>query len=125
MMAFKTIKTGDEDLDRVQENILHAFNEIPGAAASKFVTTSDKQYRVVGDETCVFVDAHAGPVTVVLPTVDAGGEAPLLKRIDKSAQAVTVQAVDRKTIDGAASVALASLASLRLLFDGRVWWTVA
>lgn len=123
-MPFKQIPTGDENLDRVQENVAHAFREIPGASEAKFVTTSAAQYRIVGDETCVFVDAHAAAVTVVLPAASAGDAAPILKRTDSSKQVVTVQALDRKTIDGAASVTMAPLAALRLLFDGKSWWTV-
>jgi hypothetical protein len=127
MALFKTIKgLTDVDLGRVQQNVADAFNALPAAGADpKFVTTSAAQYRVVGDETVVFVDARMTPVTVVLPTSEAaGGTAPVIKRTSATAQKVTIQAPDRALIDGAQTFDLIGLAAVTLLFDGSAWWSV-
>lgn len=121
MADFKDIKTDDPDLSRVQQNVKAAFAAIPGTTEPSFVTTSEAQYRITGEETHVFVDASARAVSVVLP---AATSAPIIKRIDESAQKVTVQAADGALIDGAATFTLAKLAALRLVFDGKAWWSV-
>lgn len=127
MAVFKQIKgLTDPDLVRVQGNVGDAFAALPGADATpKFVTTGAPQYRVVGDETIVFVDARANPVVVVLPAGEpAGGTAPVIKRTSSTAQKVTIQATDRALIDGAQTFTLAGLAAVTLLFDGKAWWSV-
>lgn len=121
MSAFKQIKTDDADLSRVQQNVANAFDALPTTSDPKFVTTTAAQYRITGEESYVFVDASAAAVTVVLPP---SGAAPVIKRVDKSAQAATVQSSDRTTIDGAATLSLKSLAAARLVFDGKAWWSV-
>lgn len=121
MADFKQIKTDDADLTRVQQNIAAAFTALPATADPKFVTTSDAQYRITGEETYVFVDASARAVSVVLPP---GLPAPIVKRIDSSGQAVTVQAIDGALIDGGKTFTIAKLGALRPVFDGKAWWSV-
>jgi hypothetical protein len=121
MADFKDIKTDDPDLTRVQQNVKTAFAALPAATDLNFVTTSGPQYRIDGTETHVFVDASSRAVSVVLPASDV---APIIKRIDSSAQKVTVQAIDEALIDGAKTFTLAKLAALHLVFDGKAWWSV-
>lgn len=121
MSAFKQIKTASSDLTRVQQNVATAFAAIQGATDPKFVTTSDPQYRIVGDEGYVFVDASARGVTVVLPP---SGAAPVLKRIDSSPQVVVIKPTDSAKINGVAQIILLPLNALHLVFDGKAWWTV-
>jgi hypothetical protein len=121
MATFKQIKTDDADLTRVQQNVATAFAAIPGASDPTFVRTSDAQYRIVGDEGYLFVDASARAVTVVLPP---SGAAPVIKRIDSSAQVVIIQPIDGTKINGVPQIILLALNALHLVFDGKAWWTV-
>lgn len=121
-MSVKQIKTDDADLTRVQQNVANAFDALPVDGDPNFVTTSAAQYRIDGTETYVFVNAASNAVTVVLQA--GASSAPVIKRIDKSTQKATVQAADGALIDGAATFALAALAALRLVFDGKAWWSV-
>lgn len=120
-MSFKQVKTADPDLTRVQQNVATAFDGLPSAKADKFVTTRGPQYRITGEETHVFVDASANPVTVVLPPT---GAAPIIKRIDSGAQPAAIQAADRALIDGDGLFTLGKLAAAHLVFDGKSWWSV-
>lgn len=121
-MAFKIIRTGDENLDRVQQNVQAAFQELAASAAGAVVTTSGPQYRATGAELVVFVDARGGPVTVVLP--DRAKGILTLRSVADTANAIKV-VTPGASIDGDATArTLGSLQTLRLAFDGRAWWSV-
>lgn len=122
MADFKQLK-GIEDptLAQVQQNVALAFAALPATSDPNFVTTSDTQYRMTGDETYLFVDASSRAVSVVLP---AATTAPSIKRIDSSSQKVTVQSIDGALIDGAATFTLGKLAALHPVFDGKAWWSI-
>jgi len=122
-MAFKTIRTGNEQLDTIQKNTAAAFSEAAAAAAVKAqsVTTTGPMYRVTGLEAAVFIDARGGGVTIVLPSSASGPV--ILRSIADTGNAITVSAAGA-TIDGASMTTLPKLASMLLAFDGRNWWSI-
>jgi len=68
-------------------------------------------------------DASAGAFTVSLPTASGiKGKAYLIKKVDSSANAVTIDPYGTETIDGAATVTLASqYDSVIVVSDGTNW----
>jgi len=133
-VTFKQFKTGDADLDRVQQNIAAAFREVPSASTT--VTTAvarTGQYRAVGTEDVIFVDQSGGPVTVVLP--EAPKQPLTVRSISKAANTITITApgvqpagsspkIGVGTADPAQLVTVAPLGLLRLALDGSTWWSV-
>lgn len=76
---------------------------------------------------CVLiVDASGGAVTVTLPSAsNAKAQMFVVKRVDSSANAVTVAAQVGETIDGAASVALSTqYERIVIISDGTQWWRI-
>lgn len=74
------------------------------------------------DEIC-FVSASGGAVTITLPDA-AGihGKVYIIKKVDASVNAVTVDGAGADTIDGAATYALAlQYASVTVCSDGTNW----
>jgi hypothetical protein len=78
-----------------------------------------------GDNT-VFVDATAGAVTLTLPNpLLLKGKRLSFKKIDSSANAVTISPFGSETIDGASSFVMAyQNAFIELLSDGTNWQIV-
>lgn len=75
------------------------------------------------------VDATAGAVTVTLPAVagtdPSAGRAVTVIKSDSSANAVTIDADGAETINGAATLVLASQYDrARIASDGTEWWRV-
>lgn len=120
-VAFKLIRTGDAELDRVQQNVQAAFQQLGAAGVGAPVTTKGPQYRMSGAETALFVDARGGPVLVVLPESPAG--IVTLRSVASTPNKVTITSV-APTIDGASRALLDSLATLRFGFDGTAWWSL-
>lgn len=74
----------------------------------------------------VLVDATAGAVTITLPAATPGHAAVRVKKVDASANAVTVQRAGSATIDGANSVALADqYDAVEVVADGTNWHVIA
>jgi hypothetical protein len=74
----------------------------------------------------LLVDATAGAVTVNLPpAVDAYGALLVVKKVDASGNAVTLDADGSETIDGATTTALAAqYDKVSVACDGVTWWKV-
>lgn len=81
---------------------------------------------VLDDDYLVLVDATSGAVTATLPTAAVKeGSQVIVKKIDASVNAVTVEGNGAETIDGALNVSLpAQYDSVTLASDGTQWWVV-
>jgi len=68
-------------------------------------------------------DASAGAFTVSLPTASGiTGKAYLIKKVDSSANAITIDPYGTETIDGAATITLASqYDTVIIVSDGTNW----
>lgn len=119
---------------------------IGGAAATDVLTRADGDARygvatgaltlntrgitvtdsVNATDYAVFADATAGAITVNLPAVaSSAGRALVVKKIDASGNAVTLDGSGAETIDGAATQAIAAqYDALMVVCDGAAWWIV-
>ena len=92
------------------------------------ITNVDSPYApgVPAFEVLITVDASGGAVTVNLPTVaNWSNKVIRIKKIDSSANAVTINANGTETIDGAASQSLAAqYDSINITSDGVNAWII-
>ena len=74
----------------------------------------------------VFVDASGGAVTITLPTAASATDVEyFVKKIDSSANAVTIDGNGAETIDDATTQVLSSqYDAITLYSDGTEWWVV-
>jgi len=86
------------------------------------VITKTADYTPANDAV-ILCDASAGAFTVSLPTASGiKGKAYFIKKVDASANAVTVDPYGTETIDGAATVSLAAqYDSVFIVSDGANW----
>lgn len=83
-------------------------------------------YTIKLTDSLVKADATGGVFNVTLPdSTHIAGFTVIVKRMNSGANAVTVNTTSAQTIDGAASVSLASqYASVRVQSDGTNWMTI-
>lgn len=120
-MAFQQIKTGNDQLDRVQKNVAAAIDKLTPAATKTPVTTKGPSYRMGDGESILFVDQGGSAVSVVLPAKATG--LVTVRSVSTARNPVTLSAVGA-TINRTGLVTLDADTSLSLAFDGRNWWTV-
>jgi hypothetical protein len=97
--------------------------ETPAVTAAYTVRTKTTTYTALAGDV-LLCDATGGAFTVTLPAA-AGvtGQSISVKKTDASANAVTVDGNGAETIDGAATLALATrYAAVTLWSDGSNWW---
>jgi hypothetical protein len=115
------ISASNADLAQVRKSLDRLFG---GGMAS----LSANATLTVDNAGLVLVNASAAGPTITLPAADALGGRPIrfeIKKIDSSANAVTVQRAGSDTIEGATSVTLSSQwASTTLVSDGVSGWVV-
>ncbi|MCP3980743.1 MAG: hypothetical protein GY716_15685 [bacterium] len=89
-------------------------------------TETSGPYTVVAGDTLILGDATAGAFDVDLPAAaTSAGRYLIVKKIDVSGNAITVDGNSAETIDGAATVVLASqYDSVQLVCDGTEWWII-
>jgi len=84
------------------------------------VVTKTGAYTATDDDIVILVDATAGAITITLPAASGrSGQVYIIKKIDSSANTVTVDANASETIDGALTYSLASQYDVvRIVCDG-------
>ena len=95
------------------------------------VTNSDNRFTVVdgtttltaGDSQIILADATAGAMTITLPAIaDADKYRYIIKKIDSSANAVTVDADGTETIDGSLTQVISSqYVAMQIVPHGTEW----
>lgn len=90
------------------------------------VRTVTASATVAGDDFLILADCTAGAVTLTLPAAaTSNGRYLVAKKIDASANAMTLDASGAELIDGAATkVATMQYVALTLFCDGAGWWIV-
>lgn len=113
----KVATLAQEWMQRAAENI----NAIIQGERSQWAVRATTSAITLDFADCIIeVDATAGAVTVTLPTLDTTTKVPAGKhyrviKVDNSANAVTVSAGSGQTINGAASVSLATQYSIAVI----------
>jgi hypothetical protein len=100
--------------------------QVNGAIATT-IANKTAAYTLTASDSVITADATGGAFTVTLPTaVGIAGRAYTVKKIDASANAVTVGTTSSQTIDGAVTAALsARYQFVTVVSDGANWQIVA
>jgi hypothetical protein len=97
----------------------------PLLAGIKNGVTKTAAHTVAEDDDVVLCDATGGAFTVTLPKAGLfTGKQVIIKKIDASANAVTIDGNGAETIDGAATVAMSTQYESRTLFAGSTGWHI-
>jgi formylmethanofuran:tetrahydromethanopterin formyltransferase len=92
--------------------------EIPPTGA-RLVTASD---TITTDDYVIIADATAGAIVLTLPNAATGGE-HVVKKIDGSANTVTVDGLGGQQINGAPTYVLTAInETVRVVADGSLDW---
>lgn len=95
-----------------------------GGGGRNVPVTKTTTYTMVAADSTVLADATSAPFTVTLPVSPTAGDEYNVKKIDSTANAVTVQG-SSGNIDGAANITIGTqFDSLSFTFDGTNWWIV-
>jgi hypothetical protein len=89
-------------------------------------TTKTANYTAATSDTVILTDAASGNVTITLPTASsASGYRFFIKRIDNSANSVSVQRSGSDTIDGGTSQTInLQYASMTVVSNGSNWYII-
>jgi hypothetical protein len=107
--------------------VLKVASSLPSWGDVTFNTTSKTaNYTIATSDTVVLADATSGSVTITLPTASsASGYRFFIKRIDNSANSVSVQRQGSDTIDGATSQSLSlQYMSITVVSNGSNWYII-
>lgn len=95
-----------------------------GGGGGGAVQSKTANYTMLAGDALVNVDATGGAVTITLPVTPTVGQVYMVKKVDASANAVTV-ADSSGTIDNAASVTISTRYQAdSFVYDGTNWWIV-
>jgi hypothetical protein len=113
-----------------QYRILVPFETFTDQAAKGFIFPPYRvtsSYTMAIEDACILADATSGAITVTLkPAAECEGKRVTVKKIDSSANAVTIDADGSETIDGATTKSLASQYNfMELISEGGAWWIVS
>lgn len=90
------------------------------------ITNANSPYTLDDDDCIILADATAGVITINLPPLPADPTVQsykyLIKKIDASANAVTIDGNAAETIEGAATKSLATQYTHALLVNGTAEW---
>jgi hypothetical protein len=99
----------------------------PGGGGSGTITVLTKtlDYIAVATDSVILVDATAGAVAITLPTAAVSGTTIRVKKIDSSANAVTVTRAGADTIDGATTQVISSqYTAIDVIANGGTAWSI-
>jgi ribosomal protein S4E len=87
------------------------------------IVTKSANYTAVAADETILGNASAGAITITLPTsVGASGKVYTIKKVDSSANAVTVGTTTSQTIDGVTTYSLANqYGGVTVQSDGANW----
>lgn len=117
-------KTVERALADIEESIAGLLTPVVGYPRKFTTVTAATTLGPTHD--VLLVDATSGALTITLPAVSGSSERQyVVKKVDSSGNAVTVDGNASETIDGATTNVLSSqYDTVRVGCDGSVWWTL-
>ena len=89
------------------------------------IDDTDSPYTVLATDEVILCDALAGPITVNMPALSSSGRVITVKKIDASANFVTIDGDGAETIDGDATPDLTALNQVKAMLDASATnWSV-
>lgn len=100
---------------------------VSGGGARPAIATKTANYTATAADRTILVDATGGARTITLPAVAThAGQEYVIKKIDATANAVTIDGDGSDTIDGAATLVLAAQwDGATIQNDGSAWYVLA
>jgi hypothetical protein len=97
----------------------------PAAANSHVVTTKSGTYTVTTNDEIILANANTTGFTLTLPTAASNTNQYTIKKIDSSANIVTVGTTSAQTIDGSSTATIkVQYASISFVSDGSNWFII-
>lgn len=115
----------DTNLYRSAAGVLQTDGSLKvGGSVRHTILTKTTTYTAVGSDAVLRADATGGAFTITLPAVSAAsGQRIQIKKIDSSANAVTISRAGADTIEGATTISLATQWTFATLInDGTSVW---
>ena len=108
-------------------NVTITSGSISNVAIGAAITTKNTAYTATANDETILANVSAGAFAITLPTaVGATGKTYCIKKIDSSANAVTVNTTSSQTIDGATSRLLTNqYDAIQVQSDGAHWFIIA
>mgnify|MGYP006919319024 CR=1 FL=1 len=93
--------------------------------ATKTIDNTDSPYTVLAGDVVILCDCTAGAITVNMPALTSLGRVITVKKIDVSANFVTIDGDGAETIDGDATPDLTAQYQVKAMLDGSATdWSV-
>jgi len=110
------------DIDRVWRDLLEQLVS-DTTSADRFTVIDSTTTLTVGTSQIILADASAGPFTItMLPIADSLTRRYIIKKIDSTANAVTVDADGAETIDGALTMIInTQYDAMQIVPHGTEW----
>lgn len=110
--------------DPVAKGIEEAFRRLAGRTGS--TRSFAANVSLTASDGSAFVDASGAPRTITLPPASSvTGRIYTVKKVDASANAVTIDPTGTETIDGASTATISGqYDSLTMQSDGTRWWII-
>jgi hypothetical protein len=102
---------------------LRVFATSNSTSLTRTVVTKTANYTLVASDDVILIDASAGDVTITFPVTSTSGKTYTGKRIDNTANTVTLSG-NGNNIDGAATATLFPYESIVSIGDGSDWWII-
>jgi len=108
-------------------NVTITSGSISNIAIGAAITTKSAAYTATANDETILANVSAGAFAITLPTaVGATGKIYIVKKIDSSANSVTVNTTSSQTIDGATSRLLTNqYDAIQVQGDGANWFIIA
>ena len=107
--------------------LFRSSGSVSNVAIGAAITTKTSAYTATSSDETILGNASAGAFSITLPTaVGATGKTYVVKKIDSSANAVTIATTLSQTIDGTTTKALSfQYDGVQVQTDGANWFIIA
>jgi trimeric autotransporter adhesin len=103
------------------------FTTLAGTGLTVNIVTKTSNYTATANDNTILANTQAGAVTITLPTaVGISGKLYTIKKIDSTANVVTVNTTSSQTIDGSTSYTMnTAYSGVNIQSDNANWWIIA